>query len=496
MTAPWLDPHQADVSIRRRPATPPSVLLSFLHAVHFSAAVILLLCPLLIAGCLGSLDATDRELQDARTPNTMPPHFATGRGPNLPRRSVMVFVHGVFGDAVRSWTEEGREPFWTLMNHDDLLQPFDVFVFGFQSDFLISASSLSVGEAVGQLANAMTVYGLTSYERIVLVAHSMGGLVVMNYLLDYPEVAARVLMVYLFSTPMEGSQLADLGQLFLGNPGLRDMVLAQSRGDNTSLDIMHQRWARARERQSIPPVYCAYETATIAGLYVVEKVSATRVCEGTFSAIPRNHIRVVKPIHGRDEAIIALGAALREADKRRPSMGQAPELGLYMSCDRVLLPIPVASGASLYYLDTSIGFTQAGLFRGFYRTAGAWPSEKYWSFIYKCELTNYGPTPLFALELTLRLAFRETIEEPDKPGRPKTSGKVVLVRDRQVSMPEPLASNGRFAFYVWNRTSQFVDIQFPQQAAHRPAGERERRLIRLLQPQDVQYTASPMPDLE
>ncbi len=191
---------------------------------------------------------------------------------------------------------------------------FDVFVFGFKSEFFNSASSLSVGEIVAHLANVMSAFELDEYPEIIFVCHSMGGLVVLEYLLDYPALQGKVPMLYLYSTPLEGSRLADLAQYILRNPGLLYLIQGRERNQNQFLDSLDQRWALAKEQQpqGYSHVYCAYETEKIAGRYVVDKASATRICEGTRTAITRNHIQMVKPLRADDEAITGLSASVKQ----------------------------------------------------------------------------------------------------------------------------------------------------------------------------------------
>jgi len=235
------------------------------------------------------------------------------RGPSSPRRSVLVFVHGIFGDALGTWTNVRGVPFWDVMKHDKILGGFDVFVLGFKSDFFNSASSLSVTEVVAHLANVVSHEGLDDYPVIIFVYHSMGGLVVLQYLLDYPAIRAKVPMLYLYSTPLEGSRLAELARYILKNPGLRDLIVGRERNENRFLDDLDRRWALEKERQPEihPHVYCAYETEKIAGRYVVDKTSATRLCQGTRTPITRNHIQMIRPTRGDDDAITGLSAYVK-----------------------------------------------------------------------------------------------------------------------------------------------------------------------------------------
>ena len=104
----------------------------------------------------------------------------------------------------------------------------------------------------------------------------MGGLITRAYLLKNHELTPeRVRMLYFFSTPTNGSQVANLARLFSNNPQLVDLR-PMTTNDAGVLGLYQSHWKNSPLRTI--PTYCAYERRTTRGLQVVERASATHLC--------------------------------------------------------------------------------------------------------------------------------------------------------------------------------------------------------------------------
>ena len=69
-------------------------------------------------------------------------------------------------------------------------------------------------------------------------------------------------------------------------------------------------WRSARDdwqsQGTVVHLYCAYEKLPLDGVIVVDKSSATQLCEGESVAINANHFDIVKPASRKDMSYIFL----------------------------------------------------------------------------------------------------------------------------------------------------------------------------------------------
>ena len=245
----------------------------------------------------------DKQTSDVSDPD---PHWVVRQSPRA--KVALVYVHGVTGDMVGTWTASNGKTFFDLVNENDATKgKADAFVFGFPSYFF-RAGSFDIREAANRLHLQLKTQGVLDYPAIVFVAHSMGGLVVMRELLTNRDVLPKVPVVVFYATPMEGALIAALGKEFSPNSALAQMTPADG---NALLQSLSDEW------QSItggarPHVRCAYEKTPVGPAMIVPWASATRFCEGAPPAIEASHITIVKPDRPGADAILVLVSALND----------------------------------------------------------------------------------------------------------------------------------------------------------------------------------------
>jgi len=86
-----------------------------------------------------------QRLLDARKPNTTPSRFLSPvlqkDAPTVPGATLVLFVHGIFGDTINTWKHENG---WSLarltLSHAEFSKGVDAFAFGYPSEMLRQGS--------------------------------------------------------------------------------------------------------------------------------------------------------------------------------------------------------------------------------------------------------------------------------------------------------------------------------------------------------------------
>jgi pimeloyl-ACP methyl ester carboxylesterase len=180
------------------------------------------------------------------------------------------------------------------------------------------------------------------YEQVIIVAHSMGGLIAKNMLLawqnsnDPDGMLARTIGVLLLGVPSQGSDIAPppgmmryvletLGVNRLANACSRQVKDLFAGDENTYLRDLERRWEqllnarRAASRSQAPLIYCAYETMPepILTKYVtatiVKQIYAQTQCSDEQFAIPTYHTMLPKPSTPEDQRMTFTGRGSRGA---------------------------------------------------------------------------------------------------------------------------------------------------------------------------------------
>jgi hypothetical protein len=152
---------------------------------------------------------------------------------------------------------------------------------------------------------------------------------------------------------------------------------------------------------------------------------------------------------------------------------------LFLECSRISLPVVLRADSPIYSLDA---YAPSGDFR-INSVAGG---EAPWPYIvnegqygYKCDLTNFGDDPVFAVSVVFTLSRLET-KKHDNGGL--QSGKVIESVNQPVSMPKIDPHNGRFTFYVWTSGDSFVQLVAPDVVTLELAGSPNKVQVKLKQP--------------
>jgi hypothetical protein len=224
---------------------------------------------------------------------------------------VIVFVHGIFGDATKTWTSSNGAYWPTLLLADKAFDGYDVYVATYASPVI--GNTFTVDEVAASLQSRFVSDGVFEKHReVIFVCHSLGGIIVQQLLLTYRKQAATVRFLYFFAVPSEGSQVASIGKYFNSDP----LFDALFHGDKNGylLNIENQ-WKAADFHIAR---YCAYEKKKVGGtILVVDRLSGTRNCDGPSIPINEDHFGIVKPDSRSHESYIALRNAIK-SDRATP----------------------------------------------------------------------------------------------------------------------------------------------------------------------------------
>ena len=225
-------------------------------------------------------------------------HYERNEG----KERVIVFVHGIYGNAAETWTCAKTGSTWPkMLLTDPHFANADVYVAQYPTHFV--GNLMSIDDQVSNMMNRLEADGVFSkHSEVVFVAHSLGGLVVQRLLLTHHELAEKVRFIYFLSTPQEGSAIARLGHVLTGDPDLQQMFHGDS---NTYLQNIEAEWLGANFGI---PRYCTIERKPTKGVLVVDRESGTRNCAKVV-ALDEDHSGVAKPCSSNDDSYVALRVA-------------------------------------------------------------------------------------------------------------------------------------------------------------------------------------------
>lgn len=263
-----------------------------------------------------------------------PPGYVRGNKDTKADR-VIIFIHGVFGDGTGTWTNKNGAYFPQLLRDDPTFEGADIWVHQFPSPKRGHTYSIDeLGAHLRKHLNDDNV--ITNHRELVFVAHSMGGIITRAFLLQHREITPeRVRMLYFFSTPTTGSEVANLARLFSNNPQLVDLRPMTTQ-DAGILGVYQNHWLSSPLRSI--PTYCGYELLPTKGLQVVQRTSATNLCTMRLDPVNRDHLGIVKPGSDADESYLALRDAYRDTFERGHRTNLTPAWNLQHH-DRALLEV-------------------------------------------------------------------------------------------------------------------------------------------------------------
>ncbi|SOY94514.1 conserved hypothetical protein [Cupriavidus taiwanensis] len=244
---------------------------------------------------------------------------------NNKRDSVILFVHGFTGGK-ETWKHDKHGYFFEqLLQSTFVNDHFDVAVFEYftrLSDLYADATTVigtvlslfksskhkakkNIGiEEISNLLRTRIRFDLAAYRNIVVIAHSMGGLVTKSCILKDLRggECSRIKLLISLAVPHLGANLATYGKLMLSNQQIHDLAPLSE-----LCTQMNDEWVKYQDKPAIKYFYGAYDS-------VVTKESAmgTDNIPQDVIACDDTHLDISKPAGASSVAITATRHFLEE----------------------------------------------------------------------------------------------------------------------------------------------------------------------------------------
>ncbi|EGQ8165615.1 MULTISPECIES: ABC-three component system protein [Vibrio] len=220
------------------------------------------------------------------------------------KKSCVVFVHGFTGGA-GTWKNSNGESFSDLLSADNEIdQAYDFFEFDYYTkiaSFLDSApvvrllglfgfgsGKVKKNQPIRRISELLSTYvrtHLNSYDSVIFIAHSMGGLVVKDYILNHETGETPEPVGYLsLAVPHKGS----IGGYLLGAFNLNAKELKPLNAYN---DALNNSWIDIKDRLPKAQYYIALHDEC------VDEISALpfTVKKADKFVVDHDHISICKP---------------------------------------------------------------------------------------------------------------------------------------------------------------------------------------------------------
>lgn len=217
-----------------------------------------------------------------------------------------LFVHGLGGKAVKTWMNKNGDDFASLVREE---VGIDAHYFSYPTRLFslpfinrpTTPIKLLVGGLRTEIKNRFSHYG-----NIVLVCHSLGGIVAKKYITE--EIKAgrplRVIQMVLYATPNTGSSLADIGSLI----SWRHNQLRQLCTNSDLIDALNEDWLSLKVHDRLQVTYVIGTNDSIVTHQSFERMPGEPDVE---VILDRDHINLVKPNGVKDQSFIILKNRLK-----------------------------------------------------------------------------------------------------------------------------------------------------------------------------------------
>lgn len=231
-------------------------------------------------------------------------------------KNLILFIHGLMGSNETWKNEVTQNTFPELLLKDfEIKNNFDIAYFEYYSSFLnikekiwsitsvfskdkSTPKNISVNE-ISELLKTRINYELNDYQSIVIIAHSMGGIIAKKTILDFAENGNSKIKLFLsLAVPHLGSSIADYGSFVSDNIQIQHLKPFQEE----SMSLL-EKW----HKSSILPL-TKYYAGVYEGVVNVRSAIPPHTNKIDQIKVDENHITIAKP---KDENNIVIVSTLK-----------------------------------------------------------------------------------------------------------------------------------------------------------------------------------------
>lgn len=244
------------------------------------------------------------------------------------KNSLILFIHGLNG-GLDTWSFNDETSFPGLLAaEEDIVATFDIACFNYFTKFSQTYAKTSgflarlfgsknkfeknlPTDEISELLHTEMSINLSDYERIILIAHSMGGLISKNLILnniDHDE-GYNIIGFISLAVPHSGAKLASLLSMVSKSAQNFDLSLL-----STATDNLNRRWLNCNKKLPLTRyVYGSLDSC-------VDKKSALPMDSerGNFIGVNEGHISISKPDSNQATVFVAVKKYILQIDANTP----------------------------------------------------------------------------------------------------------------------------------------------------------------------------------
>lgn len=243
-------------------------------------------------------------------------------------KNLILFIHGFTGDN-ETWKHQNASPFpELLLENMQISENFDIAYFSYFTKLCdlcttgknaldiikglvgLRASKYLTNNSVDEIANLLRTeirFTLADYENIIVVAHSMGGLITKSCIVkDFNDSAQSKIKLFIsLAVPHSGADAATLGRMISSNLQIRDLAPLSA-----SIYDLNDSWLKMSQRPETKYFYGTHDP-------IVPKTSSVPVDKEIIDAISVNesHISISKPESANSTLVKAINSFMVDLHK-------------------------------------------------------------------------------------------------------------------------------------------------------------------------------------
>jgi hypothetical protein len=259
--------------------------------------------------------------------------FPSKIGTNTPVESCVIFVHG-FAGSISTWDMFSNHLVNQWTSPDSFGLEYDIHtiestlpILGFAKRFLFGGPGI---EILANSFNTTINEVCKEYKNVIIVAHSMGGLIARQYLVDVvkkTKEVGKIRALITYATPHKGSKIASLtkslGLIYYNFPFyfIREQVVQMCRTDSEFIIKLNKDWDSLLIEKKID-----FKRVIGERDFVVDRESAALNFSLYDSIANKGHLNIIKPTRPKDPAFLVTFNYLKDFRSKLEKSKEIEEL--------------------------------------------------------------------------------------------------------------------------------------------------------------------------